>query len=65
MLPRLEFASRQDLGAAQTSLAGLSVGNPQRSISRPTAERLLEAFQDLTLTILREGRGQPYHLTPL
>ena len=29
------------------------------------AERLLEAFQDLTLTHIREGRRRRYHLTPL
>ena len=31
---------------------------------RPTAERLREAFQGLTLTIIREGRRRRSHLTP-
>ena len=41
------------------------MGNPTRHTPRPTVERLLEAFQELTLTIIREGRRRPYHLTPL
>ena len=39
---------------AKTTLDGVYVGNPKRATARPTAERLLEAFQGLTLTILRE-----------
>src|ERR687897_615795 len=65
VLTLLEFVVRQGLAAAQTTLAGVFAGNPKRSTPRPTAERLLEAFQDLTLTIIREGRRRRYHLTPL
>jgi transposase len=65
VLTRLECVVRQGLAAAQTTLAGLYVGNPTRSTPRPTAERLLETFQDLTLTIIREGRRRRHHLTPL
>jgi transposase len=46
-------------------LAGLYAGNPKRGTVRPTAERLLERFRGLTLTIIREGRRRRYHLTPL
>jgi len=62
---RLELVVRRRLAVEQTTLAGLYAGNPKRSTPRPTAERLLEAFQDLTLTIIREGRRRRYHLTPL
>ena len=65
VLTLLEFVVRQRLAAARTVLAGLYVGNPKRATARPTAERLLEAFQGLTLTIIREGRRWRYHLTPL
>ena len=65
VLTRLEFVVRRGLTAEQTTLAGLDAGNPKRGTPRPTAERLLEAFQDLTLTIIREGRRRRYHLTPL
>jgi hypothetical protein len=47
------------------TLAGLYAGNPKRATARPTAERLLEAFQEVTLTVI-EGMGQVYrHLTAL
>jgi transposase len=65
VLTRLEFGVRRHLAAAKTTLAGLYVGNPQRATAHPTAERLLEAFQGLTLTIIREGRRRRRHLTPL
>jgi len=65
VLTRLEFVIRRRLAAARTGLAGRYAGNPTRATARPTTERLLEAFQGLTLTIIREGRRQRYHLTPL
>jgi transposase len=65
VLTRLELVIRRRLAAARTGLAGLYAGNPTRATARPTTERLLEALQGLTLTIIREGRRQRYHLTPL
>ena len=65
VLTRLEFGVRRRLATAKTTLAGLSVGHPKRATAHPTAERLLEAFQGLTLTIIREGRRRRRHLTPL
>ena len=65
VLTRLEFGVRWRLAMAKTTLDGLYVGNPKRATARPTAERLLEAFPGLTLTILREGRRRRSHLTPL
>jgi transposase len=56
MLTLLEFVVCRRLAVGQTTLW---------STPRPTAECLLEAFQDLTLTIIREGRRCRYHLTPL
>jgi transposase len=64
-LTLLEFGVRRRLATAKTTLAGLYVGNPTRATAHPTAERLLEAFQGLTLAIIREGRRRRYHLTPL
>ena len=55
VLTRLEFGVRQRLAPAKTT----------RATAHPTAERLLEAFQGLTLTIIREGRRRRRHLTPL
>jgi transposase len=65
VLTLLEFVVRRRLAAAKTVLAGLYAGNPKRATARPTTERLLKAFQGLTLTIIREGRRRRYHLTPL
>jgi transposase len=65
VLTRLEFGVRRRLATAKTTLGGLYVGNPKRATAHPTAERLLEAFQDLTLTLIREGRRRRYHLMPL
>jgi transposase len=65
VLTLLEFVVRQRLAAQRTVLAGLYAGNPTRATARPTTERLLERFEGLTLTIIREGRRRRYHLTPL
>jgi transposase len=65
VLTLLEFVVRRRLAAAQMGLAGLYAGNPKRTTAHPTAERLLESFQELTLTIIREGRRRRSHLTPL
>jgi transposase len=65
VLTRLEFVVRRRLAAARTALAGLDAGNPTRATARPTTERVLERFEGLTLTIIREGRRRRSHLTPL
>jgi transposase len=65
VLPRLELGIRRRLAAARTGLAGLYTGTPTRATARPTSERVLERFEGLTLTIIREGRRRRYHLTPL
>jgi transposase len=65
VLTLLEFVVRQRLAATGTGLAGVYTGNPKRATARPTTERLLNCFEGLTLTIIREGRRWRYHLTPL
>jgi transposase len=65
VLTLLEFVGRRQLAAEGATLAGLYAGNAKRDTARPTAERLLEAFQEITLTII-EGAQQTYrHLTAL
>ena len=65
VLTLLEFVGRRQLAAEGAQLAGLYAGNPKRETARPTAERLLEAFREITLTVI-EGPHQTYrHLTPL
>lgn len=65
VLTLLEFAARCRLEVEKTVLAGLYAGNPKRTTARPTAERLLESFQEITLTIIQEPHQIRRHLTPL
>ncbi|MBW4589685.1 IS1634 family transposase [Aetokthonos hydrillicola Thurmond2011] len=48
----MEFVVRQALMDTQQSLAGLYDGNPKRKTSRPSAEKMLKAFCNLTLYFL-------------
>src|SRR5712664_1412728 len=65
VLTLLEFVGRRQLAAEGATLAGLYAGNPQRATDRPTAERLLEAFQDITLTIIKGPQQTDRHMTAL
>jgi len=65
VLTLLEFVVRRRLTVERTALAGLYAGQPKRATTHPTAERLLESFQEVTLTIIREGRSRRAHLTLL
>jgi transposase len=65
VLTLLEFVIRRRLAQREENLAGLYAGNPKRVTAKPTAERLLEAFQEITLTIIREPNQIRRHLTTL
>ena len=65
VLTLLEFVGRRQLAAEGAQLAGLYAGNPQRATDRPTAERLLEAFQAITLTIIKGPQQTDRHVTAL
>lgn len=47
----IEFVVRRSLAEEQATLSGLYAGNPKRCTARPTAEALLDAFDDITLAI--------------
>ncbi len=65
VLTLVEFVVRRQLASEEATLGGLYAGNTKRETARPTAERLLEAFQEVTLTVI-EGAHQVYrHLTAL
>src|SRR3989442_825298 len=53
VLTLVECVGRRQLATEGAKLAGLYAGNPKRVTDRPTAERLLEAFQDITFTIIK------------
>jgi transposase len=65
ILTLCEFVVRQRLAAEQTTLTGLYQDSPTHATARPTAERLLTAFQNLTLTTIHLGGQVHRHLTPL
>jgi transposase len=59
VLRLLEFVVGRQLAAAGVTLTGLYAGNAKRETARPTAERLLKAFQEGTLTVV-EGSHRVY-----
>jgi len=65
VLTLLEFVGRRQLSAEQVKLAGLYAGNPKRETARPTAERMLETFQEITLTRIELPQQAIRHVTPL
>jgi len=65
ILTSLEFLVRRRLAQEGAELAGLYAGNPTRSTARPTAERILEAFEHITLTVMDEPPRTLHHITPL
>jgi transposase len=65
VLTLLEGVVRQRLGAQTEELAGLFAGNPTRRTAQPTAERLLEAFREVTLTVVSAPGFAQRHVTPL
>jgi len=65
VLTLLEFAVRRRLAQEKETLSGVYAGNPKRATPRPSAELLLEAFEHITLTVVRIGQQVHRHLTPL
>lgn len=65
VLTLLEFVVRRNLAASGETLSGLYAGNAKRVTAQPTAERLLAAFEEVTLTIVEAGSQRIRHLTPL
>lgn len=63
----IEFVVRHSLAEEQATLSGLYDGNPKRCTARPTAELLLNAFDDLTLSLRFDQAGEivETYLTPL
>jgi transposase len=65
VLTLLEFVVRRQLAQEGAALAGLYAGNPKRATTHPTTERLLEAFQEITLTMVVEPHQTRRHVTAL
>lgn len=65
LLTVLEFQVRRRLATQETDLRGLYAGNPTRATQRPTAEQLLTAFKEITLTVIHLPQHLLLHTTPL
>jgi transposase len=61
----LEGVVRSALAESRQEIAGLFAGNPKRRTSQPTTERLLEAFNEITLTIVSGPGFVQRHLPAL
>lgn len=65
MLTLIEFIVRQRLTQNQEKLVGLIENNPKKGIDNPTTERLLKAFNRITLTLIHLPDGTVRHVTPI
>ena len=65
LLTLIEFVVRRALKQTQTSLVGLHPENPKKATTTPTTERLLQAFANITLTLIHLPAHVLPHLTPL
>src|SRR5207245_3325337 len=67
VLTVMEFVLRRSLETEQASLPGLHPENKQKMTDKPTAERILKAFSDISLTIIQNAAGEDIlrRLTPL
>ncbi|WP_236601748.1 hypothetical protein [Ktedonobacter sp. SOSP1-52] len=65
VLTLVEGVVRQRLSEQKEELAGVFAGNPKRRTSQSTTERLLEAFSEVTLTVVCASGSTQRHVTPL
>jgi transposase len=65
LLTLTEFVARRTLEMVSDGLPGLYPGNPRQQTRRPTTERLLAAFKDITLSFVRLPGQTIVHITPL
>jgi hypothetical protein len=65
VLTLTEHRLRMALAERGGALAGLNPASRMQSTSRPTAEQVLAAFANITLTTIRAEGGWYHHVTPL
>src|SRR2546426_6973617 len=58
VLTVMEFVLRRSLQIDQTTLPGLHLENKTKMTDKPTAERVLKAFADVSLTIIKNAAGE-------
>jgi transposase len=65
LLTLVEFQVRRALAISQSTLAQIYAGNPKRSTSRPTTERLLACFKEITMVLITVGEEMYVDVTSL
>lgn len=60
-----DYSAREALAQVNEELIGIFPGNPKRATATPTTERMLQAFDNIHLLIMRFGSQVRYQLTPL
>jgi transposase len=67
VLTVMEFVLRRSLQKDQAKLPGLHPENKQKRTDKPTVERILKAFSNVSLTIVKNAAGEEImrRLTPL
>ena len=65
LLTLLEFVVRRGLEQADRALVGLHKENPKKATAMPTTERLLQAFEHITVTVLHCPDHVLRHVTRL
>ena len=58
VLTVMEFVLRRSLQTEQTKVPGLHPENKTKMTDKPTAERILQAFADVSLTIIKHAAGE-------
>ena len=64
-LTLIELVVRRELATTDDTLKGLYAGNPNRATDQPTTERLLTAFDDITLYRHQSANQVWYQVTEL
>ena len=60
-----EFRVRRELQLRHEAIIGLKPGSPSVAVQHPTTERILNAFGDITWSIISLADTHHFHLTPL
>jgi transposase len=61
----LEFRVRRELAQREEEIVGLNPASKSQRTARPTSERLLKAFGNITFSIIDLGQAVHHHVTPL
>ena len=65
LITLMEFVARRNLKQIQAQLDGLLPQNPKQGIDNPTTEGQLQAFREITLSIVHLPGQHIRHVTPL